>query len=468
MPRVHFVALGCPKNRVDSEQMAALTRDRGLQPVAEPEDADAIVVHTCGFIAEAKEESVETILEMAQHKRGRCRALVVTGCLVQRHADELAAALPEVDALLGTTVYGRVAEVIEEILARRPDPRAARTPTVAAPAPTPRDPADLVGAGRELGDHGGQAYLKIAEGCDRSCAFCVIPALRGPQRSRPLAELVEEARGLADAGVRELNLIAQELTGYGRDLEPRSSLVELLQALDEIEGLRWIRCLYAYPQGVTRPLRRALARSRKVLPYLDVPIQHASDGVLRRMRRGKGGEVLGQRLARLWAEVPGLVLRTTLLVGFPGESEADFAALERFVEETSFDRLGVFPYSDEAGTAAARMRNKVPRKLAQKRERALMRRQARISRRRLKQMVGTVHEAIVEGLHPESELLVVGRLWTQAPEIDGITYLSSEQPLSRGQVVKARVVESHDHDLVAEVLEPDDPTPAAPFATRGR
>jgi len=429
--------------------------------VAEPEDADAIVINTCGFIGDAKEESVQTILEMAEHKRGRCRALLVTGFLAQRHAPELELELAEVDALLGTSTYGRVAEVLQGLLG---DDDPARL--VSAPAPTPRDPASLRGVGRVLGDHGGHAYLKIAEGCDRACAFCIIPTLRGPQRSRPVSELVDEARGLVDAGVRELTLIAQELTGFGRDLDRRASLVELLDALEAVEGLRWIRCLYAYPQGVTKALRQMLARSRKVLPYLDVPVQHASSAVLRRMRRGSGGEALVQRLSRLRDEIPHLVLRTTLLVGFPGEREEDVAELERLVDEVGFDHLGVFAYSDEEGTAAARMRNKVAPAEAKRRARMLMQRQRRSSRRRLKRLRGTVHEAIVEGLHPESDLLVVGRLWSQAAEIDGHTILSSPRPLSRGELVKARVTDSHDYDLVAEVLDPDDATLAAPFGKR--
>ncbi|MFH1810125.1 MAG: 30S ribosomal protein S12 methylthiotransferase RimO, partial [Pseudomonadota bacterium] len=465
-PRVHFVSLGCPKNRVDSEQMVARVRAAGMEPVPEPEDADAIVVHTCGFIGDAKAESIDTILEMAQYKeRGPCRALVVTGCLVQRHAAELQAEIPEIDALLGTASFLDAAEVIAARL---------QAPSHSAPHVDVRAPGQELtsqqdcGLPRALGDHGGSAYLKIAEGCDRACAFCIIPALRGAQRSLSLDALVDEATVLVRQGVVELNLIAQDLTAYGRDLDPPRDLVNLLEALDAIEGLRWIRLLYAYPQGVTPRLRRFVASARRVLPYLDVPVQHASTAVLRRMKRGSGGAALRRHLQQLRAQVPGLALRTTLLTGFPGETDADHAELVQFVRDTGFDRLGVFAYSDEEGTAAFRMRDKVPGRVARQRQRALLRVQGRVSRQRLRALRGGVHEAIVEGLHPESELLVVGRLWNQAPEIDGQTILSSAQPLSRGQLVRVRVVDSHDYDLVAEVLDDDDPALPAPFATRPR
>jgi len=468
MNRVHFVALGCPKNRVEAEQMAALARDRGLTPVADAASADAIVVHSCGFIAAATAESITTIVELAQHKqRGRCRALVVTGCLAQRSAAELATAIPEIDALLGTTTFHTVADVIQQLLRRRTAQARPHIDVAAADAPVPSPMAATdCGVMRDLSDAGGSAYLKIAEGCDRRCAFCIIPALRGPQRSRPLADLVAEAKALAAAGVVELTLVAQDLTSWGRDLRPRRALPELLTALDASTGLRWIRCLYAYPQGVGRELLDTLARGQRLLPYLDVPIQHASDAVLRRMRRGSGGAALQRRLTALRSRVPDLVLRTTVLVGFPGENARDGAALARLLDRIGFDRLGAFAYSDEPGAPAHAMRNKVPAAVARRRLSAIMRQQRAISRRRLRALRGSVHEAIVEGRHPESELVLVGRLWSQAPEIDGQCILSSERPLQRGQIVKVRVVDSRDYDVVAEVLEDDDPAPAAPFANR--
>ncbi|MBN2361679.1 MAG: MiaB/RimO family radical SAM methylthiotransferase, partial [Deltaproteobacteria bacterium] len=385
MPSVHFVALGCPKNRVEVEQMAALVRARGLKPTPDAAAADAIVVHTCGFIAAATAESIATIVELAQHRRrGRCRALVVSGCLAQRSSAELASAIPEIDALLGTTTFHTAADVIGHLLRRRRgSPPHVDIAAASAPVPPPMTAADRV-LMRDLSDAGGSAYLKIAEGCDRRCAFCIIPRLRGPQRSRPLADLLAEARALAAAGVVELTLVAQDLTSWGRDLRPRRRLPELLAGLDAVAGLRWVRCLYAYPQGVGRPLLDALASGRRLLPYLDLPIQHASSALLRRMRRGGDGAALQRRLLDLRARVPELVLRTTVLVGFPGETARDLAALGRLVDAIGFDRLGAFIYSDEPDAPAHAMRGKVPARLARQRAAAIMRQQRAISRRRLR------------------------------------------------------------------------------------
>jgi len=392
----------------------------------------------------------------------------MSGCLTQRHGDALARELPEVDVMLGTSTFHQVAERVVASLqsqasAEKRAAAVAQIVDIRSPEALPLEAYEFTcGAGRYLGDHGGSAYLKIAEGCDRRCAFCIIPELRGGQRSRPIASIVAEARALVESGVWEINLIAQDLTAYGHELDDKPSLPALLRALEEIEGLRWIRCLYAYPQGVGRAMREVLATSTKVLPYLDVPVQHVSNSVLRRMRRGSGGAALRRNLARLRAEVPNLVLRSTLLVGFPGESEDDFKELETFVEQTRFDRLGVFSYCDEEEAPSFQMRSKVPKPLADKRQRALMRRQRRISKKQLASLRGSVHEAIVEGFHAESDLLVVGRLWSQAPEIDGMCYISSSQSLSRGQIVKVRVVESHDYDVVAELVD-DDTIVASPF-----
>lgn len=461
--RVHFVSLGCPKNRVDSEQMAFRVKQAGMQVVADPAEAEAIVVHTCGFIQDAAQESIDTIIEMAEYKKtAQCKSLVVSGCLSQRFAADLGAGLPEVDALLGTSSYLQIAQTIKETLAR---PQGEQSLEVLDPNQTIIDPLQAACTlDRELDEHGGSAYLKISEGCDRHCAFCLIPSLRGRQRSRSMADIVAEAEALVRAGVVEINLIAQDLTAYGTDLQPRSDLPTLLRVLDQIEGLRWLRCLYAYPQGVSADFRKLMARGQRLLPYLDVPVQHASTHVLRRMRRGSGGPALRQRLDRLRAEIPELVVRTTLLTGFPGESEADFAQLLELVQSFGFDRLGVFAYADEEGTASEKMHHKLPSSVVNKRQKKLMQTQKRVSKKRLHSLIGTVHEAIVEGLHPESDLLVVGRLWSQAPEVDGMTYLSSPRSLTRGDMVKVRIVESHDYDLVAEVLEPEDQSPAAPFA----
>jgi ribosomal protein S12 methylthiotransferase len=431
--------LGCPKNRVDSEIMLGTLAEAGYRLVQDPEKADVVVVNTCGFIESAKAESVDAIVELAELKRsGRCRKLVVTGCLVQRHAEELARELPEVDHFLGTGAYADVAKIVSDAQAKRlvvPDPDFVHS------AATPRV--------NSLPSH--TAYLKISEGCDNACAFCIIPKLRGPQRSRPVADVVAEAEALARQGTVELSLVAQDLTAYGTDLPGRPRLHELLRALARVDGIRWIRCHYAYPRDVPDALVRTIAEEPKIVKYLDMPLQHSSDRLLRAMKRGRDSVFLRELLARLRAGIPGLALRTSLIVGLPGETEADFEDLLAFVEEARFERLGVFEFSPEEGTPAAEMARQVPDAVKRRRFDQVMALQQEISRAHQRAMIGRRVEVLVEGASEESEHLLAGRHAQQAPEIDGLTYVNDGVAYP-GELVTVEVTDASDYDLVGRVV----------------
>jgi len=450
MPRrvrtIHFVSLGCPKNRVDTEGMLGLAEASGFRHVADPADADVIVVNTCGFIDPAKRESVATVLELARHRtEGRCRRLVVAGCLSQRYPEALAAELPEVDHFLGVGDVPRLREVL-----------GGRAPRVAVGAPggwLPRasDP-------RRLTTRGASAYVKIAEGCDRRCAFCVIPTLRGPQRSRPPRDVLAEVKNLAAAGIREVNLVAQDTLAYGRDLRPKVELATLVERIADVRGLAWVRLHYLYPEPLPAPLLALLADHPRVLPYVDIPFQHAADAMLRRMRRGHGARRLREVVATLRERVPGVVIRSAFIVGHPGETDAEFAALCDFVTGAELDRVGVFRYSDQAETPAARLAGKVPARVAERRARHLMALQRRISRRRLAALVGRELDVLVEGPSQEHELVMVGRYYGQAPEIDGCVYLSGSE-VRPGELRRVRVASATAYDLLGEVLD-DTPPPA--------
>jgi len=441
--RVHFVALGCPKNRVDTERMAGLARRLGLELTGDPGQADLIVVNTCGFILPAKEESIETVLELAQLKEhGPCRALVMAGCLPQRHAQELAAQMPEVDHFIGTEDLPRLAEILVGGTA----PRLCVSPPGAGP---------LLDAQyeRELTDSPHSTYLKIAEGCDRRCAFCVIPRIRGHQRSRTVASLLEEAAQLARWGVRELSLVAQDSTAYGRDLSPPSTLADLLAHLAQIDQLCWIRVLYAYPTAVDLPLIQALADLPRVVPYLDLPIQHVDDAVLRAMRRGHDGAQIRRLLDDLRRDLPGIFIRTTLISGHPGETAQAHRALLDFVAGAELDHVGVFPFFAEEGTAAAEMSDQVPADVATERADEVLALQRGISRRRLARLRGAELSVMVDGVSPQSEYLLQGRHPGQAPDVDGVVILTDcAGELEPGDLVRARVTDSGDHDLVATPL----------------
>ena len=437
---IHFVSLGCAKNRVDTEVILGVSGESGYQIVDEPSEAEVIVVNTCGFIGPAKEESVETILEMGTHKEaGTCKKLVVAGCLSQRYPTELASELPEVDHFLGSSdmlkLRGVLRDRSERMLVGNPAEYTMRA----------EDPRMLSGQTH-------RAYVKIAEGCNRECSFCAIPSFRGKQRSRPIADLVREAEALAAAGVVELNLISQDTVAYGRDLSERKTLAELLVALGSVSEIEWVRAHYLYPETLTDELIDVISQHDKVLPYIDMPLQHASDSMLRAMRRGHGGERMYKVVERLRGAITDMVFRTTFIVGHPGETDQDFDELRRFVEWAEFDHVGVFLYSPEDGTRSADLGDPVDPEVAKARYEALMETQRPLSRERLELRVGTELDVLVEGISDESDLLLQGRWWGQAPEVDGSVYLANgtAQP---GEIRKVLVTDAADYDLMADFID---------------
>ena len=460
--RIYFVSLGCPKNQVDTELMLGQVAAAGHALVDSPEGADVIVVNTCAFIDAAKEESVDTILEMAQHKaagrRGGAQKLVVTGCLAQRYADDLARDIPEIDHILGSADFQALAKTIAPAA---PAPRlpsgkpkqARRALPVIQVSETPAYIYDHDAPRVRIGARH-SAYVKIAEGCDRPCAFCIIPKLRGPQRSRPIDDIVAEARALAAEGVVEVNLIAQDLTRYGWDggssPASRQTLAGLLRALGEVDGLRWIRLHYTFPSAFDDELIDAIASEPKVAKYIDVPLQHISDPMLKRMRRGHSGRVTRELVAKLRARVDGLVLRTTFIVGHPGETDAEFDELCAFVAESRFERAGAFTYSTEPGTTSALLPHRVEPEVAAERQQKLMELQRGISRAHNEALVGRELDVLVEGVSSESEYLLEGRWYGQAPGIDGVLYLADGQAPA-GAIVRARVTQASDYDLAASL-----------------
>ena len=445
---VHFVSLGCPKNRVDTEVMLGHTADAGHRLVQAPEAADVIVVNTCGFIGEAKQESIDAILEMARHKEaGTCSRLVVTGCLSQRYSTELATEMPEVDHFLGTDEVGAITKAIDGSIKRL---AVADTPAYLYDDASPRR--------RSQAPH--SAYVKIAEGCDRPCAFCIIPKLRGPQRSRDPGSVVREARELVAGGTKEICLIAQDLTTYGTDLPDAKApdaprLASLLRQLGAIEGLEWIRLHYAYPTACSDELLDVIASEPRVAAYLDVPIQHVDSDVLKSMRRGYGERQVRDLVARFRARVPGGTFRTTFIAGHPGESDAAFRRLCDFVREAEMDHVGVFNFSREEGTVAALLPKRVPQKEIDARRRELLRIQRQVSKTKLGALHGRTLRVLVEGASDETEYLSMGRHEGQAPEIDGQVYLSLPPDVAApapGSMVAARVTHSAEYDLAAELV----------------
>jgi ribosomal protein S12 methylthiotransferase len=482
--KIGFLSLGCPKNLVDGEVMLGIARDAGHEITQDSASADVLVVNTCAFIDNAKEESVNAILEMAALKReGGATRLVVTGCLAERYRDELRKEIPEIDAVLGT---GEVPDILDaigsagsrdrgiagsaEASSKNVDPQRQALPFYTnAPnhprrtaIPRPRDPAiprtakapDYIydaDTPRVLTTPRHFAYVKIAEGCDYTCAFCIIPTLRGSYRSRTIESIVREAHALAARGVREVLLISQDTSFFGIDRGERGSLARLLRALNAVEGLTWIRLLYLYPTTITDDVLDAMAECEKICRYVDLPLQHAAADVLKRMRRPGNRRTYDRLLARIRDRVPGVTLRTTLIVGFPGETEADFAELERFVQDVRFDHVGVFTYSHEEGTRAYVLTDDVPAGVKRRRRDALMSRQKRIVASIQKSRVGREIDLIVDGPSPEHELVLQGRTEGQAPEIDAVVYLTECDPANYqpGQLIRARVVDARGYDLVA-------------------
>ncbi len=436
-PRIHFVSLGCSKNRVDTEVMLGVADQAGYTLVSEAEGADVIVVNTCGFIGPAKEESIDTILEMAAHKEhGACKKLVVAGCLSQRYPDELASELPEVDHFLGSSDMLRLGDVL------RGTPERMLVGNPAAYTIRASDPRVLSGPRHS-------AYVKIAEGCNRTCSFCSIPSIRGKQRSRPLDDVVTEVKRLASEGTLEINLVSQDTIAYGRDLVEKPTLAQLVRALGEVDALRWIRVHYLYPEAMTDELVDLLANHPKVVKYVDMPLQHASDAMLTRMKRGHGGDRLRRVVDKVRERIPGVVFRTAFIVGHPGETEADFDALRTFVEWAQFDHVGVFRYSDEENVASHDQDEKVPARASASRHRRLMAVQRPIARARNRARIGQTLDVLVEGPSTEHEFVMQGRHAGQAPEVDGVVFLSGGD-FQAGTMIRATVTQAADYDLVAE------------------
>ena len=425
---VALTSLGCDKNRVDSEVMLGLLAKAGFRLAADEADADIIVVNTCCFIKDALEESIETILEMAGYKKtGRCKGLIVAGCLGQRYEKEFFDELPEVDAIVGTAAYESIAEVADAVL--QGGQRLKRLEDIDRPMDNANGCLRLPSTAPYF------AYLKISEGCDNHCTYCVIPKLRGRHRSRTLESLTAEAEMLVAKGVKELVLVAQDTSVYGRDLYGEPKLHTLLEKLNEIEGLAWIRLLYCYPETLTEETITAMARCEKVCHYIDMPIQHASDTVLKRMGRRSSQKLIREKMDKLRAAMPDIALRTTLIVGFPGETEQEFQELKDFISESKFDRLGVFAYSQEDGTPAARLENQIDEDLKERRREEIMDLQKSISAALCERETGTVKEVLIEGRLPEEEIYC-GRTRRDAPEIDGMVFVSAEEELYSGEFVQ--------------------------------
>ncbi len=443
MEKVHLVSLGCPKNRVDSEVMVGKLQQGEFGLVDEPVDADVIIVNTCSFIQPATEESIETVLEMAGYKeRGRCKKLVVTGCMVQRYGTSLEGELPEVDHFLGTGEYHRIDQVLQQRAGQGPKSWI-DTPHYQHDHTAPRV--------NSWAPH--SAYLKISEGCDHTCSFCIIPKLRGRLRSRTIESLVLEATRLVGEGVAELNLISQDSTAYGRDLHGKPQLAELIRPLARIEGLRWLRIHYAYPIGLPDSLLQAIAEEETVCRYLDMPLQHASGPMLKAMRRGVTRAGQERILERVRGAVPGIALRTTFIVGFPGETEADFDELMDFVGTNGFARVGVFTYCQEDGTPAAELPGQVPEEIKLDRQRRLMELQEEISERQHASLVNAIVPVMLDGTSSEHELLLAGRLESQAPEVDGqVLITSAPEGVKPGQVLPCHITQAAAHDLVGEIV----------------
>jgi ribosomal protein S12 methylthiotransferase len=452
--KIGLVSLGCPKNLVDSEVMLGLAQQAGHELTNDPAAADVLVVNTCAFIDNAKQESIDTILEMARHKvSGSCQRLVVTGCLAERYREELKKEIPEIDAVLGT---GEVPQIVSAFSdgampltffraneSRIPNPKS--LPTYIYDADTPR----------HLATPKHYAYIKIAEGCDRPCAFCFIPQMRGHFRSRRFGSIVAEAHQLAEEGVKELILVAQDSSRYGEDLGKEDALAHLLRELSHTDGIEWVRVMYTYPTHISNAFLDVLAEEPKAVKYLDMPLQHASQNVLKLMKRGGNRRSLERLIERVRRRVPGIGVRTTFITGFPGETEEDFNELMTFVKNVEFDRVGVFTYSDEEGTPAFDLPNKVDPKIAKRRRDQLMKAQSKIAKQKHNALVGQTVQVMFEGESTESELLWQGRMETQAPDIDGCVLLNDAPEgvvPEAGQIVDVTITEAQEYDLVGRIL----------------
>ena len=440
--KILFVSLGCDKNLVDSERMLGSLTGAGYEFTDDETEAEVIVVNTCCFIGDAKEESINTLLEMAKQKEtGKCRVLIAAGCLAQRYKDEVLKEIPEVDGILGTTSYDRIVQVVEDTLGGKTDAEFEDINILHEKE-----------ARRVLTTGGHYAYLKIAEGCNKHCTYCVIPSVRGKYRSVPMEALVEEAKELASGGVRELILVAQETTLYGVDLYGEKKLPALLRELAKIPGIHWIRMLYCYPEEITDELIETIKTEEKVCNYMDIPIQHASDRILSRMGRKTNRKEIAERLTKLREEIPDMAIRTTMITGFPGETEEDVEELLDFVDEMEFERLGVFPYSQEEGTPAAVMEDQVSDEVKEERRDRVMELQQEISLDHGQDMIGRELEVFIEG-QVADENAYVGRTYMDAPGVDGYIFVNTGLELMSGMFVRVRVTGALEYDLIGELCD---------------
>lgn len=436
-----FISLGCDKNLVDSEHMLGMLEEKGCTFTDDEEEAEVIVINTCCFINDAKEESIQTILEMAEYRKsGPCRALIVTGCLAERYRREILEEIEEVDAVIGTTAYDSLPDILNRVLEGKKELKT-------------EDLNRLVRtkAKRQLTTGGHYAHLKIAEGCDKHCTYCIIPKIRGSYRSVPMEQLLDEAEALASQGVKELILVAQETTLYGMDIYGEKRLPKLLKELCKIRGLRWIRVQYCYPEEITEELIKVLKEEPKLCHYLDLPIQHASDRILKRMGRRTTREDLEQIIARLREAIPDICLRTTLITGFPGETQEDHEELMTFVDTQEFDRLGVFTYSQEEDTPAAQMPDQIPEEIKEDRQAELMELQQEIAFDKAEAMVGRELEVMIEG-QVAGENAYVGRTYRDAPDVDGYIFINTEETLMSGDFARVRVTGALEYDLIGELI----------------
>ncbi len=437
--RIGFVSLGCPKNLVDTEVMLGILGEEGYQIVADPEEANVIVVNTCGFIESAQEESIQTILEMAEYKKRNCKLLIMSGCLAERYHDDILAELPEVDAVVGTGDYPKIAEVIKRALG-------GEKPVLYGHQNDP----EPKGLPRMLSTGGVSAYLKIADGCSNNCTYCIIPQLRGKYHSREMEDILEEAKSLAKSGVRELIVIAQDTTRYGFDIYGEYRLPELLRKLCEIDGIRWVRVHYLYPEVITDELISVFATEDKIVKYMDIPIQHCSDRILKRMGRHGDQKQLYTLLQKLRKEIPALVIRTTIIAGFPGETEEEFAELLTFVKKMKFERLGAFAYSREDGTAAARLPEQLEQTIKEERAAKIMEIQREISRQHRASMLGKDLEVLVEGYDMDN-LMYYGRSYQDSIDIDTTVYFAAEEEVAIGDFVTVTVLDADNYDLTGQM-----------------
>ncbi len=445
--KFNIVSLGCARNLVDSEVMAGLLKENRYLMVEQPEEADIVLVNTCGFIDAAKAESIDTIIEIGRLKeQGKLKKLVVAGCLSQRYPDELANELSEVDLFIGTGEVPRIAEILRKHDLDKTQRRYVGLPQYLYDDATPRV--------RTTPSY--SAFVKVSEGCDHKCAFCIIPQLRGPHRSRPIESVVKEALNLVECGVKEINLIAQDLTAYGRDRKDGATLSELLSQMVQIPLPFWLRLLYAYPNFLDERLLNVIRESEQICKYVDIPFQHINRAILQRMRRGKSGSAVWETIQRLRDRIPGVTLRTSLIVGFPGETEAEFNELLDFVERAEFNRLGVFKYSDQEGTAAATLPGKISEVEIERRWQEIMEVQATISRRKNEALIGTTQQVMIEGVDSDTEQFY-GRTQAHAPEVDGLVYVQVPSKNGQasecrpGEIVNVRITDAQDYDLVSEI-----------------